>query len=299
MLLVLQQLINGLVIGSVLALFALGFTLVFGVLRSINLAHGAVFTWGTFSALYAITELGTPLWLAFLLAMVGGGAVAVILEILVMRPLRKRNATEFSTMVASIGAALILTSLAQQVSSTKVMRFPFDTFPIVFYQFLGIRISLLQLVIVASVVLLVLALFYFMYKTDFGRQVRAVAVSEKTASLLGVNPNMIYVLTFFISGALAGAAGVIIGLAFNSVHFLMGEPYLLLGFVVVVLGGMGSIVGAVLAGLFLGVVQTMSLAFLPSGLSNTIIFSILFLALLFKPTGLFGGFQADARVARK
>lgn len=299
MTLIFQQLMNGLVIGGILALFALGFTLIFGVLRSINLAHGAVFTWGTFAALYSVTILKMPLWIAFFLAMGAGGLVSILIELFVMRPLRKRDATEFSTLVASMGAALILTSIAQTVSETKVMRFPFGTFPVVFFDLFGLRINLLQVVIIASAVVLVLTLFFFMYRTSFGRQVRAVAVSEKTASLLGVNPNMVYLLTFFIAGALAGAAGVTIGLAFNSVHFLMGEPYLLLGFVVVVLGGMGSIVGAVLAGLFLGIVQTTTLAFLPAGLSNAIIFSILFFALLFKPTGLFAGFQAEARVERK
>ena len=122
--------------------------------------------------------------------------------------------------------------------------------------------------------------------------------SERTATLLGVNPSSVYLQIFFISGALAGAAGVLIGLMFNSVHFLMGEPYLLRAFVVVVLGGLGSPVGAVVAGLLLGLIQTLTVVYLSSGLSDAIIFAILFGVLLIKPTGLFAGLRRDARVGR-
>jgi branched-chain amino acid transport system permease protein len=141
-------------------------------------------------------------------------------------------------------------------------------------------------------------LLFFMTRTRFGRQVRAVAVSEKTAELMGINPAFVYAQTFFISGALAGIAGVLIGIAFNSVHFLMGEPYMLRAFVVIVLGGLGSISGAVIAGLALGIIQTLTVAYVSTGLSDTVIFSLLFLTLLFKPTGLFGNLRLEKRVAR-
>jgi branched-chain amino acid transport system permease protein len=162
----------------------------------------------------------------------------------------------------------------------------------------GLRVTLLQLVIVGSVALIVAALFAYIFYTGFGRQIRAVAINERTASLLGVSPARVYFQTFFISGALAGAAGVLIGIAFNSVHFLMGEPYMLRAFVVIVLGGLGSIGGAVIAGLLLGLIQTMTIAYVSTDLSDAVLFSLLFLILLVRPTGFFGTLRMERRVAR-
>jgi branched-chain amino acid transport system permease protein len=293
-----QQLINGLVMGSTYVLFALGFTLTFGVLHVLNLAHGAVFMVGALVGLYSITEAGLALAPAFLLAIVGGGLAGVLVDWVALRPLRQRGANEFAAIISSLGIAQVLMSAGQVVTKTQTMRFPFGTFPVVFYQFFGLRVSLLQLVIMAVVTVLVLSLFYYLLATSFGRQIRAVAISERTATLLGVNPTTVYFQVFFISGALAGAAGVIIGLAFNSVHFLMGEPYLLKAFVVVVLGGLGSVVGAVVAGLLFGMIQTLTVAYLSSALSDAIIYSLLFVILLLRPGGFFGTLKHEARVVR-
>lgn len=287
-----QQLLNGLVIGSVYALFSLGFTIVFGLHRLLNLAHGAVFMCGALVGVYA-TLAGAPLYLGCLAAVLAGGLFGVLLELAVFRPLRHRHGTEFSGIVASIGAALILMSLAQQVTDTQVMRYPVDTFPIVIYRAWGLRLSLLQVVMLASVALLLGALFYVIYRTSFGRTLRTVAANHRTAQLLGINPDRIYLQTFFISGALAGGAGVMVGVAFNSVHFLMGESYLLRALVIVVLGGLGSIPGAVVAGLLIGVVQAMIISTPFAGLSDAIIFGLLFITLLVRPNGLFGEKRHD------
>ena len=292
-----QQLLNGVVVGSVYGLFALGFTLVFGINRVLNLAHGAIFTVGAFAALYAITLLDLPLPVAALLAILAGGAASVLVDLVCFRPLRRREAPEFAAIVSSIGAGLILTSLAQQLSHTQVMRFPFGTVPVVIWRVWGLRLQLLQLVIIGAVALIVLALLAYLYRTEAGRQIRAVAISERTAQLLGINPAAVFAQVFFIAGALAGAAGLLIGLAFNSVHYVMGEPLLLRAFVVVVLGGMGSIAGAVLAGLLLGVVQSLSVAYASSGVAAAVVFSLLFVALLVRPNGLFGTVGAG-RVVR-
>lgn len=292
-----QQILNGVVVGSVYSLFALGFTLVFGINHVLNLAHGAVFTLGAFAALYAITLLDLPLPIAALAAMLVGGAASVLVDVVCFRALRRRDAPEFAAIVSSIGGGLILTSLAQQISNTQVMRFPFGTFPVVIWRVFGLRIQLLQLVIIASVAVIVLCLLLYLYRTEFGRQIRAVAISGRTAQLLGINPALIFAQVFFIAGALAGAAGLLIGLAFNSVHYVMGEPLLLRAFVVVVLGGMGSIPGAVVAGLLLGVVQSLSVAYVSSGAADAVIFGLLFAMLLLRPTGLFGGAGAG-RVVR-
>ncbi|ALK09803.1 branched-chain amino acid ABC transporter permease [Blastochloris viridis] len=296
---VLQQTINGLITGSTYALFALGFTLVFGVLRILNLAHGAVFMAGAFVGLYAVTWAGLPLPLAFGVAVLVGGLIGVVVDWVAFRPLRRQNAAEFIAIVSSLGVAQMLMSVAQGVSNTLILRYPFGTFPVVFFEVFGLRISLLQITIVALVALLVTSLLAFLYATPFGRQIRAVAVSARTASLLGVRPDVVYAQTFFLSGALAAATGVIIGIAFNSVHFLMGEPFLLKAFVVVVLGGLGSVSGAVVAALLLGLVQSLTVAYLSSALSDAIIYSLLFAALLVRPGGLFGTSSAEMRVVRQ
>ena len=292
-----QQLLNGIVVGGVYALFALGFTLVFGIHQILNLAHGAVFMTGAFIALYTVLG-GYPLWLGFALAVIGSGLLSVLIELTAFRKLRESGEAEFGAIISSIGANLVIITLAQKVSNTLVLRFPFETFPIVIYEFMGLRVSALQLFMAASAAALVLLLTFYLYKTQFGRQVRAVAGNERAAKLAGINPSGVYFQTFFLSGALAGAAGVLVGLAFNSSHFMMGEPWLLRGFVVVILGGLGSIPGAMLAGLLFGMIHTMTVAYLPSGLTDAIIFSLLFLLLLVRPHGLLGKPESGAMRGR-
>lgn len=297
MTLFLQQLINGLISGSVYALFALGFTLIFGVQKVLNLAHAGVFMAGAFMAYYMVS-VGVPLWAAAIFAMIGAGLLSVIVDIVALRILRSRRNAEFSAIVATIGVDLVLISIAQILSKTQVYRFPFDAFPTMFFTFAGLRISLLQIVIILIVGILVATMMFYLKKTSFGRQVRAVASNERASRILGINPDLIYMQTFFIAGAMAGMAGVLIGLSFNSIHFLMGQPYMLYAFVIVVLGGLGSIPGAVAAGLIVGVIRTMGMAYLPAGLSDIIIFLLLFVILLVKPSGLAGSAAVTAGARR-
>ncbi|MWB78198.1 branched-chain amino acid ABC transporter permease [Pseudooceanicola sp. 216_PA32_1] len=295
-----QQLLNGVVVGSVYGLFALGFTLLFGVNHIMNMAHGAVFMWGAFAGLFAATMLDLPFIAALAIGALAGGLLSVLLDWVAFRPLRKRKAPEFSAIVSSIGANLILLSLAQQMTATRVMRFPFDTFPIRIYEVFGLRVQLLQLVIIGIVILMVVGLVWYLQRTSAGRQIRTVAYSESTSRLLGINPFSVNFQVFFLSGALAGVAGVLIGLVFNSVHFMMGEPLLLRAFVVIILGGLGSIPGALVAGLLIGIVQVLTVSYLSAGLADVVVFSLLFLVLLARPTGLFGSVHGGAaRVARQ
>ncbi len=284
---IVQQLLNGLIVGGVYALFAIGFTLVFGIHQILNLAHGAVFMVGAFIALYSVLA-GWPLWLGFILGVIAGGLLSVLIEFFAFRRLRKQGEEEFGAIISAIGANLIIITLAQKVSGTQILRFPFETFPVVIFEFWGLRVSALQLMMSFFAACLVLFITLYLSKTAAGRQVRAVAGNERAAILSGVNPNFVFFQTFFMSGALAAAAGVMVGLAFNNIHFMMGEPFLLRGFVVIILGGLGSIPGALVAGLLLGMIQTLSVAYLPSGLTDTIIFSLLFLILLLRPHGLLG-----------
>ena len=286
-----QQLLNGIVVSGVYALFALGFTLVFGIQRILNLAHGAIFMTGAMVAYYTV-KAGGALWLGFIMAIVASGLLSVFVEIVCFRRLRKTGDEEFGGIISSIGAGLVIMTIAQRVSDTLILRFPFETFPVVIFKFWGLRVSMLQLFMAGAAIVLVFILGYYIYRTPFGRRVRAVTDNEHAAMLMGINPNRIYSQTYFLAGALAGAAGVLVGLAFNSINFVMGEPYLMFGFVIIILGGLGSIPGALLASLVFGMGQTLTIAYLPSGLTDTVIFAALFLILLFRPHGLMGKEEA-------
>jgi branched-chain amino acid transport system permease protein len=286
-----QQLINGLAVSGVYALFALGFTLVFGIQRILNLAHGAIFMSGAMIAYYTVAA-GGPLWLGFIFAVIGAGVLSMVVEIVCFRRLRKTGDEEFGGIISSIGAGLVISSIAQQISKTQVLRFPFESFPVVIFRFWGLRVSMLQLFMASLAICLVLLLGFLVYRTSFGRRVRSVTGNERAAMLMGINPNRVYSQTYFLAGALAGAAGVLVGLAFNSINFVMGEPYLMAGFVVIILGGLGSIPGALLGSVVFGMGQTLTIAYLPSGLTDTVIFAFLFLLLLFRPHGLLGREEA-------
>ena len=292
-----QQIFNGIVMGTAYAIFALGLTLVFGLLKILNLAHGAVFMFGALASLYAVTQLELGLLGAFVISMVCGGALSVLLELLVFRPLRRRQGDELSTVVASVGANLVIMTLAQQVTNAESLRFPFGTFPTQVFRAGWLRFSLQDVTILAAAIVMVAVLVFYLFWTQAGTEVRAVAVNERTSTLLGVNPGAIYLQVFFAAGALAGAAGMILGIAFNSVNYSMGENILLQAFVVIVLGGLSSVVGTVVAGLFIGILQALATAYLSTELSEIIMFGILFLTLLLRPSGLFPGLHVEHRVA--
>jgi branched-chain amino acid transport system permease protein len=292
-----QQILNGLVSGMVYALFALGLTIIYGVYRILNLAHGAVFMWGALAGLYVVTQLSLPLWLATIVAMVFGGLTSVAIDFVAFRPLRKRNGDELATIVSSIGANLILVNIAQQLTGAQILNYPLDIFPFVNYRVGGLIISLQNIVIVLCALILMALVGFYLFRTKFGSQVRAVAINERMSRLLGISPRNIYLQTFFLSGALAGAAGVILGVAYNSVSYFMGDPMLLRAFAIIVLGGLGSISGALIASLFFGVVEALTVSYLSSQLSDAILCLVLFVVLLVRPNGIFTGLHHEYRKA--
>lgn len=200
-----QQVLNGLVLGGVYALFALGFTLIFGIHRIMNMAHGAVFMSGAFIGLFMV-RIGLPIWAALPIAMFGAGLISIFVEVIAFKPLRKLALAdaELASVISSIGAGLIILSVGQYVSKTQTMRFPFGTVPIDAIVLFGLRVTMLQLLMLGVAVLMVALLAYYLYRTPQGRQIRAVAGNYRAAQLLGVNPNAIFYQTFFLSGALAG-----------------------------------------------------------------------------------------------
>jgi branched-chain amino acid transport system permease protein len=284
----LQQLANGIVAGSVYALFALGFNLVLGALNILNVAQGAIFTLSAFVAFYLIKLYDVPFVLALLLATIAGGLINVILEMLVFRPLRNRGGSSMSTLVASIGASMVLLSLAQKISGAQVERFPFETLPEVQWSFAGLRLSFTQLLVLATTVAVMIGTYLLLNRTKLGKAIRTMAFSERIAKMMGIPTERTARRTFFISGALGGLAGVLLGLMFNSVHFLMGEPYVLKGFAAIVIGGFGSVIGVIVASMLIGLAEVLAVVIGIGAFRDVVIFGMLFSFLLFRPNGLFG-----------
>ncbi len=283
-----QQLINALSLGSVYALFALGFTLVFGVLGVINLSHGAIFMLGSYVALLLVNKFAMSLWMAMLLAMLVTGLIGLVVDFLVLRPLRKRNAPHLIPMIATIGVAIMLTNIAQGVFGAENKRFPFGTIPEDSFTVGNLHLTVVQLAIVLISFVLMIILLAVMRRTQLGRALRAIAESPKAAYLLGINVEGLFFLTSFAAAALGGAAGVLVGLSFNAISPFMGQPMLHKGIAVIILGGMGDIRGAMIGGLFLGFAEVLSVAYLSSDFRDAVAFGLLFLILLVRPSGMFG-----------
>lgn len=283
-----QQLINALSLGSVYALFALGFTLVFGVLGVINLSHGAIFMLGSYAALLLVDKWATPLWLALLGAMLITGMIGLVVDYLVLKPLRARNAPHLAPMIATIGVAIMLTNLAQGLFGAENKRFAQGTIPEAGIAWGNLQVTVVQIAIVIFSFLLMLVLLVGMQRTQLGRALRAIAESPKAAYLLGIDVEGLFYLTSFAAAALGGAAGVLVGLSFNAISPFMGQPMLHKGIAVIILGGMGDIRGALIGGLFLGFAEVLTVAYISSDFRDAVAFGLLFLILLVRPSGMFG-----------
>ena len=283
-----QQVVNAVWLGAVYSLFALGYTLVFGVLGMLNLAHPSLYMWGAMIGLTLVNVFHLPIWIALPLAMVFSGLLSILLDWVAFRPLRERHAPQLATLISSIGASIVMINVAQGVFGADTSHFPSDSFPIYVFNFGPISITLLQLTILAISILIMVLLRWLLMSTRQGQAMRAVAYNTVTAARLGIPVNQIIMQTFFVAGALAGAVGVLLGLAFNAVSPFMGGPMNLKGLTVIVLGGLGNIEGAVLGGFILAFSEVMSVAYLSSDLRDAISFVLLLIILLARPNGLLG-----------
>jgi branched-chain amino acid transport system permease protein len=286
-----QQLVNALSLGCVYALFALGFTLIFGVLGVINLSHGAVFMVGAYAAVQAMARFELPLWGGLLFAFVFCGLLGLVIDVLVLKPLRARNAPHLIPMIATIGVAIILNNGVQGLFGAQNVRFPAGTISGESLALAGIHLTALELGIILLSFVLMAVLMLALKRTQLGRALRAIAESPRAAYLLGINVEGLFYLTSFAAAALGGLAGVLIGLYSNAVFPLMGQPMLHKGIAVIILGGMGDIRGAMLGGLFLGFAEVLSVAYIGSTMRDAVAFGLLFLVLLVRPKGLFGTLQ--------
>ena len=302
-----QQLLNGLSVGSVYAIFAVGYTLVFSILGIINFAHAAVFTLGAYftymfmggavNANGLLANASLPLQLPFAAALILGsvlaGLIAVLVERLAFRPLRARGADPLLTLVSSLGMAVMITNIIQYLVGAEIYTFPSGTYgdlpPAVNFgtSALPIPVRTVALVIFAVSMLIVVGLTWMINRTPFGKALRAVAEDATTASLLGINTDRYILLTFFLSGFLGGVAGTLVGSSVSIAGPYFGIGFGLKGLAVIVLGGLGDFPGAVVGGLFIGVAE----ALVPpeySGYKDAVAFAVLFLVLLVRPRGLLG-----------
>ena len=295
-----QQLTNGLAVGGIYALIALGYTMVYGVLKLINFAHGDLFTIGAYLGLTLLTSLGLvdkfgPLVGVLLLAVMVMGLVAVIgglLERVAYRPLR--TSPRLSAVVSALGASIFFQNAVMLIYGAKFQVYPHNILPRVMVSLFGLEIPLIRILMFATSVVLMLALYFFIQKTRIGTAIRAAAIDQGAAKLMGINVDRVILIVFLIGPALGGAAGLMVGLYYGQINFTMGWVYGLKAFTAAILGGIGNIPGAMVGGLLLGVIEALGAAYISIAWKDAIAFCVLILILIIRPTGLLG-----ERVAEK
>lgn len=283
-----QQLINGLSVGAVYALFAIGFTLVFGILDRLNLAHPAVFAAGALVGIELVDAAGLPIWAALPAVAVAGGLLGLLVERVAFRPLRDRPDAHFAGLIASIAVGGMLIALLQWRYGPDTHRFPAGAFPDQRYEVLGASVTLVQVVIGAVCVLLMVGLTLLVARSRLGRGMRAVAENPTAARVVGVNVEAVTATTFAVSAALGAVAGALFAMNVNSAQLGMGAAIELKGLAVIIVGGMGSLPGALVGGLLLGVVEVLAVAYVGSSWRDLVAFGLLFVILVLRPQGLFG-----------
>jgi len=284
-----QQLFNGLMLGSTYALIAIAFTLLMGILNMLNFAIGELFMLGAIFGLGFI-KLGLPIYPAFLLAVLLSGVVSLIIERFSFRPLR--HAPPLVPLLSTIGFSILLQNTAENLWGSERSQFPQWMEPVDFH--IGpLLISSTQIMIFALAVLLMVGLDLFIQRTRTGRGMRAVAESIETASILGVDSTRIIVITFFLTGVLAGASGILFGLSFSIVSPFMGIEPGIKGIAAMIVGGMGNLRGAIVGGIFIGITEVLSVAYFGAPAKDFAVYGALFLALIIRPQGILGMIQAE------
>ena len=297
--LMLQQTINGLSLGAMYSLLALGFTLVYGILELINFSHFNVFMIGSFVALYVLEAFGLSgqeviltglplagvLVVAFLITMAFCGGLGVLVERITLRPLR--NVKGPAAMITSIGVSYILFNVILLTVGADSKNFP-NPLPAIRWQIGGAVLDFRVLLIWAIALLLMAILYMFVQRSRIGKAMRATAQDAEAARMMGVEVDKVIMMAFFLGSALAGAGGLIFGLYYNFTSFIIGFTAGLRAFTAAVLGGIGNVPGAMVGGVLIGLIEAMGGQFIATAWTDVIIFSILVLVLVFKPAGLFG-----------
>jgi len=291
-----QQLVNGLSLGGIYALIALGYTMVYGIIELINFAHGDVYTLGSFFSLSVLTAVGIesemhglPLLAAIIGVMAGAmafcGIVGVLIERFAYRPLR--NAPRLAPLITAIGVSFILENIMQLWQGPSPV--PVPTFiPDPSFTIAGVSIEVKQILVVGLAIGMMLLLNLFVYRTKLGKAMRATAQDRDAAQLMGININTTIAVTFLIGSALAGSAGFVSGVYYGTTWFFNGFSAGLKAFTAAVLGGIGNLAGAMLGGFLIGLVEAFGAQYVSDQWTNVIVFSLLVLVLIFRPSGLLG-----------
>ncbi|MFC1824831.1 branched-chain amino acid ABC transporter permease [Thermodesulfobacteriota bacterium] len=292
---IIDQVINGLTIGGIYALIALGYTLVYGILFMINFAHGEIFMFGSFGGFAALTYFmnsgfaekhpALSIVAAFLVAMIISSILGALLERIAYRPLR--TAPRLAPLISAIGASIFLQNVMMLIIKARMQVYP----DIITEEFLEIgptSISYYQIFIIFGSILLMVALYLFIQKTKTGKAMRAVAENKEAASLMGIDVNRIILVTFVLGSTLAAAAGVMVGIYYTQINHMMGFIPGIKAFTAAVLGGIGNVGGAMLGGFFLGMAEALGVLVMPSEYKDVIAFSLLVLVLIFRPRGILG-----------
>ncbi len=295
----LQQLINGLAVGGIYALVALGYTMVYGVLKLINFAHGDIFTIGAYLGMTLLVSgvlsgnLAPVLAVGIVVVIVFGlvALLGVALERVAYRPLRKAN--RLAAVVSALGASIVLQNAVMLIYGARVYVYPENLIPSVTFNIFGLNVPVMRVIVIVSSLVLMLALYAFINRTRMGTAIRAVAIDQGAARLMGINVDRVISLVFFIGAGLGGVAGVMVGVYYGQIDFMMGWSYGLKAFTAAILGGIGNIPGAMLGGLLLGVIEALGASYLAMAWKDAIAFLVLILILIIRPTGLLGERVAD------
>ncbi|MEG0704197.1 MAG: branched-chain amino acid ABC transporter permease [Carnobacterium sp.] len=280
-----QQLINGLSLGSIYALIALGYTMVYGIIKLINFAHGEVYMVGSYVGYTVIRNFNLGLIPALLFSMVFCAILGVVVERVAYKPLRK--ATRVAALITAIGVSFLLQYIVLFIMGPEVNAFP-ETLQNKSYSLGGITIDEQQITIFVVTIVLMLALQFIVKKTKMGKAMRAVSVDADAAKLMGINVDNTISFTFALGSALAGAAGVLVGIYYNSISPMMGTAPGLKAFIAAVLGGIGLIPGAMFGGFTIGIIETLISGYGNSMIKDAVVYGILIVILIVKPSGLLG-----------
>ncbi len=281
-----EQLVNGLTLGSTYALIALGYTMVYGIIQLINFAHGEIYMFGAFAGLLLVSVCGANIFVALIGAMLFCMLLGMLVERIAYRPIRGKS-SRLSALISAIGVSIFLSTLMALLRGTNTTRYP-EIIKISTYHLGSLDLSSLQIIILVVSALLMVGLQLMIHKTRMGKAMRACSQDLEAASLMGINANRIISYTFAIGSALAAAGGVMVGIYYNAVWPYMGMMAGLKAFSAAVLGGIGSIPGAMIGGLTLGVLEILGVAYLSSSYKDAIAFGILILVLIIRPQGIMG-----------
>jgi branched-chain amino acid transport system permease protein len=286
----LQQLVNGLTIGGIYAMIAVGYTMIYGVIQLINFAHGEIYMLGAFFSFTFISFLGLPFYAAFLLAMLCCAVCGMLLDIVAYRPLRQ--SPRLAALITAIGMSIFLQNLAMVIWGSRPKPFPHGALPAYFEHkavtFSGVSLSWFHLFIFAITIIMMVGLNLIIQKTRWGKAMRAVAQNKTMAALTGINVNRVISYTFALAGSLGGAAGILVGAYYNSLYPTMGYIAGVKAFAAAVLGGIGSVPGAMLGGVVLGVAEAFGAGYLSSLYRDGISYAVMITVIVLIPAGLFG-----------